>query len=163
MMYSLTYWSRVRRHVVGAADNVIAYELKSMEFLIWPADGTSFELWTERRSMVFHRSNGQRCSIDAMLNGTSWSVSATAVVVTWAQQQAMEHMSQCCFCCVRPRPIFCVGAVDDGDMKLPLLTAFHCRCSRHFMLQPHLMARWHGRLCLIEAASHILSRSRCWW
>ena len=79
MMYSLTYWSRVRRHVVGAAANIITYEPQSMVIRRWPADGTSLELPTESRSMVFYRSHGRRCFIDAVVNVTSWSVGATAV------------------------------------------------------------------------------------
>ena len=45
----------------------------------WPADGTSLELRTEIQSMVFYRSHGRRCFVDAVVDVTLWSVGATVV------------------------------------------------------------------------------------
>ena len=118
-------WSCDQHCCVGEPQSVVIRR--------WLADGTSLELRTERRSMAFYRSHGQWCFIDAMVDGISWSVRVTAIFVAWVLQQAMERRSHGCFCFVGRWSKFCVGAVDDGDMKLPWSMAFHCSCSRHFV------------------------------
>ena len=81
--------------------------------------------------MVFSMSHGQRCVIDAMVDSISWSAGATAALIASILWQAMERRSHSKS--FEPRPTFCVGSVNDGDIKLPWLTALHCRCSRHFV------------------------------